>query len=116
MRKIVAKYEKNLVRVQEEFAKELSSHQKTKFSLPLKPRELSVLQDLVDALFPDLNNKISQREDDNTFCFAFSASPSLKVETIFMEKLFSYFFEKKIESDGYPSCFVNQRTLFFEEV
>ena len=63
MRRVIANYEKDLFKIQESFAKDLANYQKRRFTFPLEPREISALQDFVDVIFPDMNNRIYQTDD-----------------------------------------------------
>jgi hypothetical protein len=118
-RKALVTHQNRLKGVHEELAKSLAENQR--FDFPLAERQIDRLQKLVDAIYPDMNNKVYQIDEDKKDgqqegqppYLGFTTSPSLTVDQKWLARMFSYFFVKPIGEYGNPLGWANKRAMFF---
>ncbi len=113
MEKVLEKYRRVLSKTHEELAKELAATQKEPFTLPLTSVQIMILQEFVDVVVPDINNKVGQLDDTDPPYFSLSTSPYLIVDHEWWARAFSYFFAKPVIPHSSPLGWANKRVHFF---
>jgi hypothetical protein len=115
MGQVLKKYRVFQANTHEELAKELAATQKTPFTLPLTTVQIMILQEFVDVVLTDLDNKIGPSPDgDKDPYFSLTTSPSIIVDIEWWERAFSHFFVRPVYLHGSPTKFANKIAYFFK--